>query len=130
MLYAPPPSLQCAPLTTITETEGITQDYIIQTYTEASSANPPGESKTDRESLKTVTNVESFKPIENTLNNLPSGTSTEVSKEALLESSSFDELEKETLQCLEEVEAAFQERHEKYEEALYLKAMGTMSCPI
>lgn len=129
MLYAPP-SLKCAPLATITETEGTCQDYLIQTYTEASSANPPGESTTDRESPKAVTNVDSFEPIENTLNNLPSGSSTEVSEEGLLRSSSFEELEKETLQCLEEVEAAFQERHEKYEEALYLKAMGTMSCPI
>lgn len=128
MLYVPPSALKCAPLATITETEGTSQDYLIQTYTEASSANPPGESTTDRKSLKDLKSDDSFKPTENTLNNLPSG--TEVSEEALLESSSFDELEKETLQCLEEVEAAFQKRHERYEEALYLKAMGTMSCPI
>lgn len=131
MLYHSPSSaLKCAPLATITETEGISQDYVKQTFTEAASANTPSESKMDSKSLKAVKSVGSLKFIEKPLNNLPSGSSTEVPKEGLAENSCFDELEKETLQCLEDLEAAFQERHEKYEAALYLKAMGTWSCPI
>lgn len=131
MLYHSPSSApKYASLATITETEGISQDYVSQTHTETFSANPPSESKMDSKSLKAMTSVGSSKSIEKLLNGLSCGSFTETSTEGLFESTWFEELEKETLQCLEDLEAAFQERHEKYEAALYRKAMGTMSCPM